>query len=125
MRALGGGGTLTCSIYFIKDWLTKMAVLALYQFMFVLAFIRYYQNEFEFNYDTIMNSSVYFISSIVFTCGMLVLYDGLVEQSKINIERGLSFQQHICGILDGLNVAVIELDLSTDSVSYSNEVGFK
>jgi hypothetical protein len=49
----------------------------------------------------------------------------LIEQSKINIERSLSFQQHICSILDGLNVAVIELDSGTDSISYSNEAGFK
>jgi hypothetical protein len=125
MRTLGGGGALTCSLYYIKNWLMKMAILALYQFLFVLAFIRYSQDKFEFDYDTIMNLSIYYLCSIIFTCGLLVLYERLAERSKNNMERSLSFQQHICSILDGLNVAVIELDPSTDSVSYSNDLGFK
>ena len=82
---------MTLALYSIKDWSLRILILAIYQGLTVLGFTYYTPEKLEFDYDTVMILTVYYACSIFFTYSLLFLYEKMAEQSKINIERSLSF----------------------------------
>ena len=45
--------------------------------------------------------------------------------SETILRRGIDLQQRVYTILDGLNIAVIEIEHEQSRISFSNEAGFK
>ena len=53
------------------------------------------------------------------------LFNDNFEQTKTNIHRGLSIQERVYEILEGLDIAVIEIEPIKRTIRYCNKEGNK
>ena len=53
------------------------------------------------------------------------VFDDRARHSESNIRRGLRIQERVYNILEGLDIAVIELDPKSKTITYCNKEGNK